>query len=141
MKKLSNVRKDHDQRLMDLERTQETDKQRAELISRNQQLVDNAILAIRSALANQLPWPDIQNLIKEAQAKGDPVASSIKGLKLEINHITMMLRWVVFVVVRTMVHIHGVPRSRSRLNLRCWCGFHSVSRCVSHTFSCMFLAD
>ncbi|XP_021920344.1 nuclear export mediator factor NEMF homolog isoform X2 [Zootermopsis nevadensis] len=92
MKKLSNVRKDHDQRLMDLTRTQETDKHRAELISRNQQLVDNAILAIRSALANQLPWTDIQNLIKEAQAKGDPVASSIVGLKLEINHITMKLR-------------------------------------------------
>lgn len=92
MKKLANVRKDHDQRLMALEQTQETDKQRAELISRNQQLVDNAILAVRSALANQLPWPDIQNLIKEAQANGDPVAASIKGLKLEINHITMMLR-------------------------------------------------
>lgn len=96
MKKLANVRKDHDQRLMTLDQTQETDKQRAELISRNQQLVDNAILAVRSALANQLPWPDIQNLIKEAQAKGDPVANSIKGLKLEINHITMMLRLVVF---------------------------------------------
>jgi predicted ribosome quality control (RQC) complex YloA/Tae2 family protein len=94
MKKLANVRKDHDQRLMALEQTQETDKQRAELISRNQQLVDNAILAVRSALANQLPWPDIQNLIKEAQANGDPVAASIKGLKLEINHITMMLRLV-----------------------------------------------
>lgn len=92
MKKLANVRKDHDQRLLALEQTQEIDKQRAELISRNQQLVDSAILAVRSALANQLPWPDIQNLIKEAQAKGDPVASSIKGLKLEINHITMMLR-------------------------------------------------
>lgn len=96
MRKLSNVRKDHDQRLMTLEQTQEMDKQRAELISRNQQLVDNAILAVRSALANQLPWPDIQNLIKEAEAKGDPVATSIKGLKLEINHITMMLRLVVF---------------------------------------------
>lgn len=109
MKKLSNVRKDHGQRLMDLERTQESDKQRAELITRNQQLVDNAILAIRSALANQLPWPDIQNLIKEAQAKGDPVASSIKGLKLEINHITMMLRYVVFVVASTLVHVFQGP--------------------------------
>jgi len=96
MKKLANVRKDHDQRLMALEQTQETDKQRAELISRNQQLVDSAILAVRSALANQLSWPDIQNLIKEAEAKGDPVAASIKGFKLEINHITMMLRLVVF---------------------------------------------
>lgn len=91
VKKLANVRKDHEQRLENLARTQEVDKQKAELISRNQQLVENAIFAVRSALANQLAWPDIHNLIKEAQAKGDPVASSIKNLKLEINHITMLL--------------------------------------------------
>ena len=91
IKKLENVRKDHEQRLENLARTQEVDKQKAELISRNQQLVENAIFAVRSALANQLPWPDIHDLIKEAQAKGDPVALSIKNLKLEINHITMLL--------------------------------------------------
>lgn len=54
MKKLENVRKDHSQRLMALERTQETDKKKAELITRNQELVDNAILAIHAALANQV---------------------------------------------------------------------------------------
>jgi predicted ribosome quality control (RQC) complex YloA/Tae2 family protein len=113
MKKLINVRKDHDQRLLALERTQETDKQKAELICRNQQLVDNAIFAVRSALANQLPWPDIQNLIKEAQAKGDPMASSIKGLKLEMNHITMMLRLVVFVLDSTLLCFALLSRSSS----------------------------
>ncbi|PSN48253.1 Nuclear export mediator factor Nemf [Blattella germanica] len=92
VKKLANVRKDHEQRLKSLLLTQEVDKQKAELITRNQQLVDGAILAVRSVLANQLPWSDIQNLIKEAQAKGDPVALSIKTLKLEINHITMLLQ-------------------------------------------------
>nr|CAD7430507.1 unnamed protein product [Timema monikensis] len=91
MKKLANVRKDHDLRLVALERTQESDKQKAELITRNQQLVDNAVLAVRSALANQMAWSDIQNLVKEAQERGDPVASSIKGLKLEVNHVTLML--------------------------------------------------
>lgn len=54
MKKLENVRKDHYQRLEALEKTQEVDKQKAELITRNQQLVDNAILAIQSILANQV---------------------------------------------------------------------------------------
>nr|CAD7196324.1 unnamed protein product [Timema douglasi] len=91
MKKLANVRKDHDLRLVALERTQESDKQKAELITRNQQLVDNAVLAVRSALANQMAWSDIQNLVKEAQERGDPVASCIKGLKLEVNHVTLML--------------------------------------------------
>lgn len=91
LQKLERVKKDHDQRLITLEKTQEVDKQRAELISRNQVLVDNAILAIQSALANQMSWPDIQVLLKEAQARGDPVASAIKQLKLETNHIALLL--------------------------------------------------
>ncbi|XP_006611464.1 nuclear export mediator factor NEMF homolog isoform X1 [Apis dorsata] len=91
LKKLENVKKDHDQRLITLEKTQELDKQKAELISRNQSLVDNAILAIQSALANQMAWPDIKVLLKEAESKGDPVASAIKQLKLETNHISLLL--------------------------------------------------
>ncbi|XP_076284516.1 nuclear export mediator factor NEMF homolog Clbn [Lasioglossum baleicum] len=91
LKKLENVRKDHDQRLVSLEKTQEVDEQKAELISRNQTLVDNAILAIQSALANQMAWPDIKVLLKEAENRGDPVASAIKQLKLETNHITLLL--------------------------------------------------
>lgn len=54
MKKLHNVKKDHDQRLQALEKTQELDKQKAELITRNRELVENAILAIQSALASQV---------------------------------------------------------------------------------------
>lgn len=91
LKKLENVRKDHGQRLVSLEKTQEVDKQKAELITRNQELVDNAIFAIQSALANQMSWQDIESLVKEAQAKKDPVASAVKQLKLETNHITLLL--------------------------------------------------
>ncbi|XP_017879873.1 nuclear export mediator factor NEMF homolog [Ceratina calcarata] len=91
LKKLENVKKDHDQRLITLEKTQELDKQKAELISRNQTLVDNAILAIQSALANQMAWPDIKVLLKEAESRGDPVACAIKQLKLETNHISLLL--------------------------------------------------
>lgn len=91
LKKLSNVKKDHAKRIEDLNKVQEGDKQKAELITMNQELVDNAILAIRSAIANQMSWPDIHELVKAAQANGDPVASSIKQLKLEINHISLKL--------------------------------------------------
>lgn len=90
-KKLENVKKDHNKRLTTLEKTQQLDKQKAELISRNQTLIDNAILAVQSALANQISWPDIHSLLKEAQARGDPVASTIKQLKLETNHISVQL--------------------------------------------------
>lgn len=91
LKKLSNVKKDHAKRLEDLNKAQEGDKQKAELITMNQSLVDNAILAVRSAIANQMSWPDIHELVKAAQANGDVVAGAIKQLKLEINHITLKL--------------------------------------------------
>lgn len=91
LKKLSNVKKDHAKRIEDLNKAQEGDKQKAELITINQELVDNAILAIRSAIANQMSWPDIHELVKAAQINGDPVASAIKQLKLEINHISLKL--------------------------------------------------
>uniref|UniRef100_T1GMN9 Uncharacterized protein n=1 Tax=Megaselia scalaris TaxID=36166 RepID=T1GMN9_MEGSC len=92
LKKLSNVKKDHAKRLDELTKNQEVDKQKAELITRNQELVDNAILAVRSALANQMSWPDIKHLVKSAQNKGDPVADSIKQLKFEINNISLFLK-------------------------------------------------
>lgn len=47
-------RKDHDHRLEALEKTQNVDKQKAELITRNQELVENIILAIQNLLAHQV---------------------------------------------------------------------------------------
>jgi predicted ribosome quality control (RQC) complex YloA/Tae2 family protein len=91
LKKLENVKKDHDQRLISLGKTQEIDKQKAELITRNQQLVDNAIRAIQSALASQMSWEDINIFVKEAQAKKDYIACAIKELKLNTNHISILL--------------------------------------------------
>lgn len=54
MKKLENVKKDHTKRIEDLEKTQLADKEKAELITRNQELVDKAIFAMQTALANQV---------------------------------------------------------------------------------------
>lgn len=54
VKKLENVKKDHSKRIEDLEKTQLADKQKAELITRNQELVEKAIFAIQTALANQV---------------------------------------------------------------------------------------
>ncbi|KAG7203097.1 hypothetical protein KM043_010219 [Ampulex compressa] len=92
LKKLENVKKDHDHRLVSLEKSQELNKQKAELISRNQDLVDDVILAIHNALGNQVTWPFIQVLLNEAKSKGDPIASVIKQLKLETNHVALLLR-------------------------------------------------
>ncbi|KAI5706835.1 hypothetical protein M8J75_011793 [Diaphorina citri] len=92
LKKLENVKRDHETRLSALEQTQLVDKEKAELIINNQESVDAAILAIRQDIANQLSWEDIEARVKQAQRHNDPVASIIKQLKLNINHITLLLR-------------------------------------------------
>ncbi|XP_015913965.2 ribosome quality control complex subunit NEMF [Parasteatoda tepidariorum] len=91
LKKLANVKKDHEQRLSKLHESQAVDIEKAQLIEMNLDLVDKAITVIRSAIANQISWSHIQDLIKEAQFEGDPVASAIKKLKLDINHFTILL--------------------------------------------------
>uniref|UniRef100_A0A4W3K603 Ribosome quality control complex subunit NEMF n=1 Tax=Callorhinchus milii TaxID=7868 RepID=A0A4W3K603_CALMI len=74
LKKLDNVRKDHEKRLESLQANQEIDKVKGELIEINLTMVDKAIHVIRSALANQIDWTEIGNIVKEAQAQDDPVA-------------------------------------------------------------------
>ncbi|NXU92812.1 NEMF factor, partial [Xiphorhynchus elegans] len=92
LKKLENVRRDHEHRLEALQQAQEADKMKGELIEMNLAVVDQAIQVVRSALANQIDWAEIGAIVREAQAQGDPVASAIKELKLHTNHITMLLR-------------------------------------------------
>ncbi|XP_009864676.1 PREDICTED: nuclear export mediator factor NEMF [Apaloderma vittatum] len=92
LKKLENVRRDHEHRLEALQQAQEADKIKGELIEMNLEIVDRAIQVVRSALANQIDWTEIGVIVKEAQAQGDPVANAIKELKLQTNHITMLLR-------------------------------------------------
>lgn len=92
LKKLSNVKKDHEKRLDDLSKLQKLNRHRAELITRNQDLVNSIIMTIRGAVANQMSWADINDFVKSAQAQKDNVASVIKHLKLEINHISLLLK-------------------------------------------------
>jgi hypothetical protein len=47
---------------------------------------------VNNAIANQLDWSEINEIIEEAQENNHEVALAIKKLKLEINHITLELR-------------------------------------------------
>ena len=67
---------------------------KAQLIELNVDLVEKACLVIHSAVANAMDWGDIELLVKDAQAKGDPVAMAIHGLKLKTNEITLLLRYI-----------------------------------------------
>lgn len=91
LKKLSNVKKDHEKRLEELNKVQELNKQRAELIMRNQELITSVLMTLRSAVANQMSWDDIEEFVKNAQTAGDYVAKSIKQLKLQTNHVALYL--------------------------------------------------
>ncbi|XP_039525366.1 nuclear export mediator factor Nemf-like isoform X2 [Pimephales promelas] len=92
LKKLENVRRDHEQRLDALHQAQEVDRLKGELVEMNLSTVERALTVVRSALANQVDWAEIGQIVKEAQAAGDPVACAIKELKLQSNHMTMLLR-------------------------------------------------
>ncbi|XP_067310891.1 ribosome quality control complex subunit NEMF-like isoform X2 [Pseudorasbora parva] len=92
LKKLENVRRDHEQRLEALHQAQEVERLKGELVEMNLPVVERALQVVRSALANQVDWAEIGQIVKEAQAAGDPVACAIKELKLQTNHITMLLR-------------------------------------------------
>lgn len=91
LKKLSNVKKDHEKRLEELGKAQVLNKQRAELITRNHELINSVLVTMRSAIANQMSWEDIKDFVKNAQSAGDSVAQSIKQLKLETNHVSLYL--------------------------------------------------
>lgn len=91
LKKLDNIKKDHDQRLQQLEQDQNVDKQRGGLIELNASIVDSALNTIRSAIANQIDWKEIEELVAEAADSGDPVLSRVRNLRLDINHFSMLL--------------------------------------------------
>uniref|UniRef100_A0A2P2I4N3 Nuclear export mediator factor NEMF n=1 Tax=Hirondellea gigas TaxID=1518452 RepID=A0A2P2I4N3_9CRUS len=91
IKKLDNVRTDHTNRLNALKKLQDQDTQRGQLIELNQVLVDAAISQVRSAVAHQLDWREIEELLLEAQEREDPVSLAIKSLSLATNSITMTL--------------------------------------------------
>ncbi|UMM21694.1 hypothetical protein L5515_003267 [Caenorhabditis briggsae] len=91
LKKLENVEKDQKGRIEALQLTQEQREHMANRIILNQELVEKALLLIRSALANQFSWQTIEEMRKSAAANGDPVAKSIDSFKFENNEFFMKL--------------------------------------------------
>eukprot|EP00731_Ephydatia_muelleri_P028292 Em0019g1165a len=90
-KKLEFIKSDHQKRISALKKAQEEDAAKACLIELNVELVEGACLVIRSAVASAMDWGDIELLLKDAQARGDPVAMAIQALKLQTNEITLLL--------------------------------------------------
>lgn len=95
VKKLQNIVKDHEERLKKLQDAQDEDKFKAELITNNLDLVDNTIQFVRQAVAKQLHWDEIWDMIRQLNFEyvGNTYAI-VKHLKLNVNHITLELQYV-----------------------------------------------
>lgn len=89
LKKVEKIRTDQAARLKDLDKKQQVDTLKAELITYNIDKVEEAITTIRSALAAQMSWNEISELVE--RAKNDPIGSLISQLKFETNCITLKL--------------------------------------------------
>ncbi|CAG8522650.1 6805_t:CDS:10 [Paraglomus occultum] len=91
MNKLDAIRQEQFGRVQGLERSQLANVRKAKMIELNIDIVDQALLVIRQAIASSMDWKDLENLVKEEKNKGNPIANIISGLKLGSNQITLLL--------------------------------------------------
>ncbi|CAG8452887.1 15118_t:CDS:10 [Racocetra fulgida] len=89
LKKLEAIKKEQYSRVENLQSAQEINMRKARLIESNVDIVDQAIIVIRNAIASSMDWKDLENLVMEEKKKGNPIAAIIAGLKLEMNQITL----------------------------------------------------
>jgi hypothetical protein len=81
-------------RIQGLESLQLTNVRKAQLIENNLQMADAAILIIRNAIATGMDWRELEDLVKDEQKRGNPIALMIDSLKLETNQVSLRLRYV-----------------------------------------------
>lgn len=91
LKKLEAVKLEQEKRVESLLNQQLTNTRKAQLIELNLQFVDAAITIIRNAVASQMDWQDLNDLVKEEKRRGNPIALIIDTLKLETNQVTLLL--------------------------------------------------
>ncbi|KAH8552205.1 hypothetical protein BGW37DRAFT_424420 [Umbelopsis sp. PMI_123] len=90
-KKLEAAKREQMNRIQGLESLQLSNVHRAQLIENNLQMVDAAILIIRNAIATGMDWKELEDLVKDEQKRGNPIALMIDSLKLETNQISLRL--------------------------------------------------
>lgn len=91
LRKLEAVRREQESRVQGLLEQQLTNVRKAQLIEENVPIVDAAITIIRNAIASQMDWRDLRELVNQEKSRGNPIAQIIDDLKLETNQITLLL--------------------------------------------------
>ncbi|BDA50353.1 probable nuclear export mediator factor Nemf [Coccomyxa sp. Obi] len=91
LSKLDRIRIDQTSRADALEREAQEAEAKAHLIEMNAEAVDEAINAVRVALAQGLSWAELERLIRDEAAAGNRVAGRVHALHLDRNAITLVL--------------------------------------------------
>lgn len=63
----------------------------ATILSQNVDIVEKAILVVRSAVATGMSWEELSELIKVEKANSNPIAGIIHSLKLDRNEMVVQL--------------------------------------------------
>ncbi|KAJ2108613.1 hypothetical protein GGI16_001061 [Coemansia sp. S142-1] len=90
-KKLGAIKSEHEGRVAALERAHRKTEEQARRIEINLEFVDQAILIIRQAVAAGMDWKELEELVRDQQDQGNPVALRILKLNLAANQITLEL--------------------------------------------------
>ncbi|XP_018648380.1 hypothetical protein Smp_052790 [Schistosoma mansoni] len=91
-RKVENIKKDQERRLMLLKTEQELDMRKAYLLEANRRLVDNIIIMINHALSNQIDWKELELIVEDAKQRDDPLACHIVELKLQTSQAVIRLK-------------------------------------------------
>lgn len=91
-KKITDAQRENQKRIDALADVQTTNEQKGNLIIANTELIETAKYAVQGLIDQQMDWSTIEKLIKTEQAKGNPVAQTIKlPLKLKENSLRVIL--------------------------------------------------
>lgn len=91
MSKREKFERDHQRRISALEKEQEDNHHKGEMIILNAERIDEAIGLINGALAAGIQWDALRSLLKRRHAEGHPVAYMIHDLHLERNAMSVLL--------------------------------------------------
>ncbi|KAJ3359362.1 hypothetical protein HDU91_004953 [Kappamyces sp. JEL0680] len=91
MKKLEAVKENSQAQIRNFELSQEKKQILAWAIESNLEVVENAIKTICSFVASGMDWGDLEQLVKDEQEAGNPLALTIVGLRLQEGLISLSL--------------------------------------------------
>ncbi|CAM9319563.1 unnamed protein product [Chrysoparadoxa australica] len=89
--KVENIARGLQERQAQLEADQEHIQAGAEAVEARAKEVEQALMVIRSALANGIDWVGLEDLVEQEQSNGNPIALLIDSLKLDEGRVVLSL--------------------------------------------------